>query len=67
MDNCTNKGKIKSCADVCMMTRFGNPTKNAQRNWWQTFFNGHHSMKGVGCQRLVADFAHGCKLALPIL
>jgi hypothetical protein len=40
---------------------------DARRSWWQTFFDRHHNLKGVGCQVLVANFTQGCTSSLSIM
>jgi hypothetical protein len=46
---------------------FDNPTRDAQRSWWQTFFDERHSPKGVKCLVLVANSTQGCTPTLSIL
>lgn len=46
---------------------FNNPTRDAWRSWWQTFFNEHLSPKGAECQILVANSTQGCTTSLSIL
>jgi hypothetical protein len=46
---------------------FGNPMGDARRSWRRTFFCGHHSLEGAGCQVLVANSTQKCTTILSIL